>query len=175
MTATSERLEQFMARAEIHDVLYRYCHACDRRDWAMMKSVYHPGAIDNHNTFDGPADEFVDYLAVRFDQAFGLTQHHITNINIEFHGDTAYVESYFIAFHRHKDDPNHDSQTGGRYVDRFETRDGKWLIAFRQVAVDWTADIENLKPTDVSHKHRWGAFGDADLSRQRLPEHRPPA
>ena len=86
MTATSERLEQFMARAEIHDVLYRYCHACDRRDWAMMKSVYHPGAMDNHNTFDGPADQFVDYLAVRFEQAFGLTQHHITTINIEFDG-----------------------------------------------------------------------------------------
>jgi 3-phenylpropionate/cinnamic acid dioxygenase small subunit len=174
MVTTSERLEQFMARAEIHDVLYRYCHACDRRDPAMLKSVYHPGAVDNHNTFNGPADAFVDYIMARFEQVYALTQHHITNINIEFHGDTAYVESYFIAYHRHKNDFDRDSQTGGRYVDRFEKRDGKWLIASRDVVVDWTADLEHLKPTDVAHMHRWGAYGDADLSRQRLPEHRRP-
>ncbi len=34
-------LESITARAEIVDVIHRYCHATDRRRWWLMDSVFH--------------------------------------------------------------------------------------------------------------------------------------
>ena len=56
-------------------------------------------------------------------------------------GDIAQVESYVLAWH-----PVYDEQAGrethalagGRYLDRFERRDGEWKIADRRVVLDWT-------------------------------------
>jgi hypothetical protein len=41
----------------------------------------------------------------------------------------------------------------GRYLDRFEKRDGDWRIADRQVIFDW---IEKSPPTPGVHPERFG-------------------
>ncbi len=171
MTVSPEVIERMAIKSEIADVLYRYCHACDRSDIEMLKSVYHPGAIDNHGLFDGPADEYAEFIIPRMEQRYASTQHHMTNILVDIHGDTAYVEAYFISFHRWREDFGRDSSTAGRYVDRFEKRDGRWLIAHRQLVIDWTADHSGIKPTEVASQFMWGARRDDDYSRVRLPEH----
>lgn len=57
---------------------------------------------------------------------------------IEVEGDVAYCESYFFAVHRrqNKDGTKADLIFAGRYVDRFERREGRWKIAHRQVVFD---------------------------------------
>jgi hypothetical protein len=140
---------------EIQQVLYRYCRAVDRGDEALLRSVYHPGAIDRHGAFCGSGAEFAAYLVPAMDQAPRVGQHHITNILIDVDGDLADVESYFLALH-----PLGDKATGeashvpvtGRYLDRFERRDGAWKIADRTVVLDWSATPVTWAP--------WGAQGD---------------
>ena len=39
---------------------------------------------------------------------------------------------------------------GGRYVDRFERRQGKWGIAVRLCLVEWATDPKSLLPVDAS-------------------------
>jgi hypothetical protein len=66
--------------------------------------------------------------------------HHLTNQTIALDGpDRAGVESYFIAWQGFA----RDGQMGvvqaiGRYLDRFERRDGDWRIAHRVVVVEQT-------------------------------------
>ena len=167
------QLTRMAIKSEIQDVLARYCHAVDRCDMDMLKSVYHPDAIDNHGIFNGPAHEFAEYMLPRLEHWFSSTQHHITNVLVEIHGDTAYVESYFISFHRWRNDFNRDNSTAGRYIDRFEKRDDQWLIAHRQLLIDWTADQKNLQPTETAPLYVWGGRRDGDGSSARLAEHRP--
>ena len=54
----------------------------------------------------------------------------------------------------------------GRYVDRYERRDGAWKFAFRSELVDWVrldpATGEGMMPGAL-----WGARGADDLSSQR--------
>ena len=140
---------------EIQQVLYRYCRAVDRGDEALLRSVYHTGAIDRHGAFDGTGADFAAFLVPLMDQAPRVGQHHITNILIALRDDTADVESYFLALH-----PLGDPATGeashvpvtGRYLDRFARRDGAWKIDERTVVLDWSAPPVAWAP--------WPAHGD---------------
>ena len=59
-------------------------------------------------------------------------------------GDSAKVDTYCVAHHVSRPDAEGrqtDMVLGLRYVDRFECRDGQWLIAARVCAFDWTYTI----------------------------------
>jgi hypothetical protein len=131
-------LEDLAAHIEIQQALYRYCRGVDRGDAAMIASVYHPDATDNHGSWVGPGRAFGEYLVPAMDQAATVGQHHITNALIEIDGASARVESYFVAFHPGTGEtgqPRH-ALVCGRYLDRFERRDGAWKIADRRVVID---------------------------------------
>ena len=54
------RLAEFVARQEILTVLARYARGVDRADAQLLRSCYHPGAIEEHGTtYSGPADEYI--------------------------------------------------------------------------------------------------------------------
>lgn len=138
-------LDEMAAHLEIQQVLYRYCRGVDRGDAAMIAAVYHPGAIDNHGAWTGPGQSFGDYLVPNMDKVPLVGQHHITNIMVELAGDSAQVESYFIAFHPEEANGTPRlSLVGGRYLDRFEKRDGAWLIADRVVVLDVTRVLDRM-------------------------------
>ena len=128
-------LHDAAAHLAIQQVLYRYCRGVDRGDAALIAGVYWPEAVDRHGAWEGPGKAFADHLVPRMDQAPRVGQHHVTNILIELRGELADVESYFIALHPEAGQGGH-SLVCGRYVDRFEQRDGVWLIAERQVVID---------------------------------------
>src|SRR5262249_23624395 len=76
------------------------------------------------------------------------TQHHIGNVLIELQGERAGAETYWVAYHRIPADAGGtglvagrgaetDLFIGGRYIDRFERRDGGWKIARRVGIHDW--------------------------------------
>ena len=69
------------------------------------------------------------------------TTHFLCNELIEVQGDTAHCESYLFAVHRRQTKDGtatKDLTFGGRYVDRFERREGVWKIAHRQVVLEWS-------------------------------------
>jgi ketosteroid isomerase-like protein len=137
-TQTEPRpLRNLLAKQEIHEVLMRYCRGIDRRDAELLHDVYHPDATDDHGGFAGLAADFVPWAI----EALGRdenTSHYIANELVEVDGDVAFSESYFHAVHRRaqKDGTRVDLVFQGRYVDRFECREGRWRIADRKVVYD---------------------------------------
>jgi ketosteroid isomerase-like protein len=134
---TQRALQVLLDKQEIHEVLMRYCRGIDRCDAELLHSVYHPDATDDHGLFKGKAADFVPWALKSLGRDEG-TSHYIANELIEVEGDVAYCESYFFAVHRrqNKDGTKADLIFAGRYVDRFERREGLWKIAHRQVVFD---------------------------------------
>jgi len=122
----------------IRRVLHRYCFAADRADEELLRSVYHPDGIDEHGTnFKGLGWDFAEYACrtAREEPNFTAMQHHLTSTNIAVHGDVAAVESYVLALHVPVGGGG-IAAVGGRYLDRFERRDGEWRIAYRRFVHD---------------------------------------
>ena len=69
-----------------------------------------------------------------------LANHHmIGQVNIKVDGSQAVGEVYFQAFHKVvQDGEEKDLFISGRYVDRYERRDGAWKISFRSEVNDWS-------------------------------------
>ena len=133
-------LQGLLDKQEIHEVLMRYCRGIDRRDEELLKSVFHPDALDEHGVFDGNALEFA-HIAIDMLKQFTATSHMIMNEYVQLEGETAHVESYVLASHRSmRDERTIDMTMGARYVDRFERRNGEWRIAYRVVVHDWNRE-----------------------------------
>jgi hypothetical protein len=143
MTDTADAdIAELIDRENITRVLFRYCRAIDRCDKELLRSVYHPDAIDDHGIFRGLGWDFVEFVIPLLEN-MGPTSHALTNCLIEIEGDSAYSESYVTAFHSavRTEDGIVDIIAGGRYVDRFERRHGEWRIADRVVVVDWNQNL----------------------------------
>jgi hypothetical protein len=153
-------------RAKIVEVLHRYCRAIDRCDKALLRSVYHSDARDNHGIFSGNAWEFVDFIMVLL-KDIGPTSHALTNYLIDIDGDAAYSESYVTAFHAGvptEGDVLTDVIAGGRYIDRFERRDEVWRIADRVVVVDWNQNVPVSARWDGPMHGKWRPRGTRDAN-----------
>ena len=59
---------------------------------------------------------------------------------IELNGDIAEVETYGFAAGR---EPSQTALFGGRYLDRFERRNGVWKIARRTYVLDWNVNLNS--------------------------------
>ena len=144
MPAVDRRLEELLDREDIHDVIKRLARGTDRLDAEMMASCYHPDGFDDHNSFRGSGTEFAAWVLVALAN-FQSTMHFIGAPAIRIEGDTAQTDTYCVAHHVSKPDENQqqsDIVLGLRYVDRFERRDGTWLIAKRVCAFDWTYTLQ---------------------------------
>jgi SnoaL-like domain len=127
-------------RQEIFDCLMRYCRGIDRLDRAELLSAYHADALDDHGAYVGPVEGFWDFVFKLHSTQQHRTQHHITNHRCEIDGDTAHSESYYIFRSLNKEPPLHTTASG-RYLDRFERRDGRWAIAARICLVEISNDF----------------------------------
>lgn len=154
------KLQELVAKQEITEVIFRYARALDRLDEPMLRSVFHPGSRHWH-FFKGPssdpalpssADEPGDFVAFALAvlRTHTRTHHQMGNTLIELQGaDRAHAETYFTAYHRMRAlgdplasaaafDTEMDYFVGGRYLDVFELKDGRWAISERTGMTDWT-------------------------------------
>ena len=59
MDATKEKLlDDLLAKHEIHEVMMRYCRGVNRLDPELVKSCYHPDALEDHGASQGNAHEY---------------------------------------------------------------------------------------------------------------------
>ncbi len=130
-------IDDLLQREEITDVIKRLARGTDRLDAEMMASCYHPDGFDDHNSFRGSGADFAQWVVTVLPH-FTATMHFIGPPNIRVEGHTAHADTYCVAHHISTDT---DMVLGLRYVDRFERRDGSWLIAERVCAFDWTYTI----------------------------------
>jgi len=117
--------------AAIQDIAKRYSHGVDRLDGDCMKSAYWPEAIDDHGTFVGNAWEFVDHCMASHVR-WRSTMHCVYNHLIEFDagGTTARGEVYNVT-HLFRADSSTVETWYGRYLDKYEERNGEWRIIHR--------------------------------------------
>jgi hypothetical protein len=145
MTARPDQtgsLARLLAKDAISDAILRFARGADSSDLELMRSAYWPDATDDHGNFSGNALEFTEF-AIEVLKRFRVTMHFITNTAITFPAaGQAHAESYFYAYHEHLPGPHGGpvmvTLVGGRYIDRFEERNGEWRILARVVTMEWS-------------------------------------
>jgi hypothetical protein len=136
-------LATLIAKDAIRDLVMAYARAADRKDSALMRSLYHPDAVEDHGAFfQGLARDFIDRLP-EIQAPIDILQHHVTSHSIVVDGDRAEGEVYVLAMHRvqrgddDNGEPAFDVLVGGRYLDGYERRDGAWKFSRRAIVADW--------------------------------------
>lgn len=120
----------------LRQLVMLYCRGCDRRDFALVRSLYHDDAIDDHGAmFKGTPDAFVAWLP-EIMAKWQLTRHSISNSLFAVSGDKAEGEHYVEAWHSTGGDRAREFIAYGRYLDRYEKRQGIWKFAHRQLVFD---------------------------------------
>jgi len=154
------------ARRDIMDACQRYMRGQDRLLPELQRSAFHDGAYVDCGLYAGSGAGFVDF-AQGFLRELKGSQHLIGQSQIKVEGDVADGEIYFIAWHRVVENgEDKDLFVAGRYVDRYEKRNGEWRIAKRRELIDWarTDPAADRFMKDYADKLVVGARGDDDFS-----------
>jgi hypothetical protein len=142
-----EMLDEYALRKLVHG----YCRAVDRGDLETLRSLYHHDGEDSHGSFSsGSVDTFLRTLAEARPYIRSM-QHHITTTNFAISGDIAEGEIYSIATHSFAaGDGETEVVVGGRYLDKYEKRNGTWKFTTRGIVTDW-AHVNDPSAVDMTH------------------------
>jgi hypothetical protein len=123
---------------ELRELVFRLARAIDRNDREGILACYHPDAVDDHGEFKGPAEGFANWVGMLHRERVDSMSHLIANHLVEIGGNEARGETYVLVYLNGR--PTGGQRflmTGvGRYLDRFERREGVWRIAHRLVITD---------------------------------------
>jgi hypothetical protein len=136
--------EEVAARVQISTVLTRHARGTDRRDRELLLACYHPHAREDHNIFNGTAEEFIDWMLAGDGHEWVISTHALSPPLIEFAADVAWSETTCVAHHMSPPDEvgvRRDLVIGARYEDHFALRGGEWRIAHRTVIYDWAGEL----------------------------------
>ena len=128
-------MQEMSDRLEIQDLLARYSHAIDGREWDALDDVFTPDAHIDYTAAGGAAGlypEIKEWLASVL-PAFAVTQHLAATTRLDLHGDTA--DARTILFNpmvsRDERGEEHVLFVGLWYRDRLVRTDVGWRIAER--------------------------------------------
>lgn len=139
MTVPASRdsaIDQLLDRQAIRDCLTTYSRGVDRLDVELIRSAFWPDAHDAHGITNGSVEEF---LAAWLPGQSGreACQHLLGNHLVRFDGaSSADTETYMSVAIKSRNNGALELM-GGRYLDRFEKRDGEWRIVTRLALLDW--------------------------------------
>jgi hypothetical protein len=139
----TQALEEVVAQQAISELGCRYARGVDRGDPEIIRSAFHDDAAIVSGAFNGPAVEFATAIGELLDETSTRVAHTVTNHWIDIDDDNAVGESYVVAFQGTKGDSPQDVMTGGRYIDRYERRNGEWKISHRTFVMDWTTSADS--------------------------------
>ena len=145
MSIDQNTLATLIAKDEIRELAMLYSRGVDRKDGALLRTLYTKDATDTHgDTFDGSAKDYVDFLERSFPY-MPYSGHHVCNHFISVNGNEGDGEVYAIAYHIipvGKDGWLEDLMSV-RYLDNYrKEEDGRWRFAKRVV----TYDMRNRRP-----------------------------
>jgi hypothetical protein len=154
MSTASPDVQEMLDDYALRKLVHGYCRAVDRGDLDTLRSLYHSDAEDSHGSFSsGSVDDFLRTLAQTRPYIRSM-QHHITTTNFAISGDVAEGEIYSIATHVFGANGGETEVTevivGGRYLDKYEKRNGAWKFTTRCIVTDW-AHVHVPSTVDVSH------------------------
>lgn len=170
MSERDARLDALLDRQDIHDCLTRFARAMDRFDRALFLSAFHADAVIAAGPFVGSPADCYDWAVPMHEAGQVATHHNLLNHSCEIDGDTAHSETYYLFVGRNRDDSNWIA--GGRYIDRFERREGVWRIADRTTVIEWSGLVPTM-PIPFADVLGIGLNGVAARSRDDLSYRRP--
>jgi len=166
-----KKLERHIAKSEIYELVCMYMRGLDRLDGPLLKSVFHEDAYCDYGFVKTDPDTFSKFCMDALKEH--IANHHmIGNSLIEFDDseDMAFGEIYFNAYHKTiVEGVNTDVIIAGRYLDRYERRNGIWKIAYRSEVNDWSKTEPTNDPYfDDSDCHRGGRQDDPVYKRNKM-------
>lgn len=134
----SDRIDDYLAKQDIYELCCTYMRGLDRLDRTLLGSVFWDDAWCDYGFTRGPAADFADFCMQAL-ASHAANHHMIGNVLIDLAGDEAFGEVYFNAYHKVASDGGfEDVIIAGRYLDRYERRDGIWKFAYRSERVDFS-------------------------------------
>lgn len=159
----------FDTQRELEHLQSKFSHAADRRDYEMMRSLYHSDGYDDHGIFKGDVREFIEWLT-EIQEQFENSAHVLTNMLCTVDGDRAESETRGTSFLRMKGPEPYNVIVISRHFDTYERRDGVWRFTHRALCVDWQQSFPPVVGgLDVTSASQGGAMGPADPVYSRLP------
>jgi hypothetical protein len=160
MSELESELRVLLDKQALYELVMRYARAVDRNDKEMLLACFHPDAFLHYNTYQGPAADFYHQIWAATEAGGGgipRGQHVVTNALFEVRGDVAYGESYLEGIRAGVGATRAGAEgqpTGagfpieriGRFIDRYERRDGEWRISSRRVAMEWVSEEMEESP-----------------------------
>lgn len=139
-----ERMETYLAKQEIYELVCTYMRGLDRLDEDLLRSTFFADAWCDYGFIKCDGYEFASFCMQALKDH--VANHHmIGNVLIEVNGDEAFGEVYFNAYHKVKEEAGfEDVIIAGRYLDRYERREGVWKFAYRSEVVDFS----HTRPTN---------------------------
>ncbi len=131
-------LQLLLDKQACAELACRYSRGLDRLDAELLLSVFWEDAWCEYGVYDGDAAGFVSF-AMGALESHAANHHMVGNTLVEVEGNEAFGEVYFNAYHKVPVESGFDDLLiAGRYLDRYEKRDGQWKIAYRSEHNDWS-------------------------------------
>jgi hypothetical protein len=162
-------LDEVQDRMALQHLVAAYGHGIDRRDYRLLKSLYHHDAIDDHSPYYcGPASGFIDWLPEML-ATWSATSHTMLNMLFLLDGDRAEGVITARAWHLTADGTR-EFVAWGRYADRYERRGGIWRFAHRFFILDSTEEkAAERQDSFATQGVETGRAGADDPIYHRLP------
>jgi hypothetical protein len=168
-TDRETRIDAMLDKLAIREALEAFSRGMDRFDREAYLSAFWPDGTMAAGPFVGSPADCWDWAKPMHEEGQILTHHALLQSNIDLDGDSAHSETYYQFVARNRDESI--VLAGGRYVDRFERRNGEWRIALRTNLIEWAsmppaipppfADVPDIADNGVSSR------GTDDPSYQR--------
>jgi SnoaL-like protein len=143
----SGEIEQLLAKQALHELNTAYCRAVDRLDETALVDLFCSTAVIDSGVLRGAPEYFSREFAIWVRKNSRVIFHAITNEWFVINGASAIGESYVLALSRvHGKNSQRDILTAGRYLDKFQCKDNRWLFSERRFVLDHSATI----PADTS-------------------------
>ena len=156
--AKVKSVEDLLAEQAVRKVVTCYSRGADRCDIDILKSAFHDDAGVRYGSYDGNYAVFCENV-VAGHVAMNYTTHTVVNeyYEVDAASGTGVGEIYVLAFlslsqagdvmavDNYKDsqsDGGYEYLVAGRYIDKYECRDGDWRISLRQYVIDWSRTSE---------------------------------
>jgi hypothetical protein len=146
-----ETPSDLLSRAEITQLIYRYCRSVDRLDVPLGHSIWNEGGwADYGDIYQGPGKGVIDLICSQHRHTLAHS-HQVSNILIDLNGEQAGSESYVTATLRlQRGDQLMQIGVWGRYIDRWSRQAGRWGLDKRITIRDY----DEMRPVTEMHQHK---------------------
>ena len=136
---TEKQIHQLEEKQKIVDLTIAYTWIIDHGPRERLREIFTENAVFIIDTrhLNG-----IDEIRGKIERTLGglsSSQHIVSNHQVSIDGDTATSRCYLHAQHTLTGTEGGDNYVmAGRYIDKLVRVDSEWLIAERQLMLDWT-------------------------------------